>query len=272
MIQIKQNTQVRWNRLARFKPRFQVAFETEAYLVRTAETTADLLSCFKLRHQVFVNEFRDLPGDGLDFDRYDFSFDHLMIIDKGSRELVGTYRLNSHKDLLSSYTAQEFDLSEIVQMNEVTLELGRACIRKDHRKGSSLRLLWRGVSEYMKLCGAEVLVGCSSLKMNQVRDAALVMTYLQRKGSVSGSLSLPVMRSYKLQDFEVWSFYFKSAWTEEHEDEAAEKIPALLRTYLALGARVGWEPAYDPEFDCIDLVTVLRKKDLGLFVRSTPKV
>lgn len=265
MLHIKQNTQVRWNRLARFKPQFRVFFETETYLVRTAESSSDLLSCFKLRHHVFVNEFRDLPGQGLDFDRYDFSFDHLMILEKSTGALVGTYRMNAGHRLLNSYTAQEFDLTEVSQMNEVTLELGRACIRKDHRKGSSLRLLWRGVAEYMKISGAEILVGCSSLKMNQVRDAALVMTYLQKKGSVSDSLSLPAKAGYKMRDFEVWSFYFKSAWTDEHEAEAAEKIPALLRTYLALGARVGWEPAYDPEFDCIDLVTVLRKCDLSRF-------
>jgi hypothetical protein len=37
------------------------------------------------------------------------------------------------------------------------------------------------MDKVMKLSRAKILVGCSSLKMNQVRDAVLVMTYLQKK-------------------------------------------------------------------------------------------
>jgi putative hemolysin len=43
------------------------------------------------------------------------------------------------------------------------------------------------------------------------------------------------------------------------------KVPKLLKTYLAIGARIGGPPAWDREFGTIDFLTLL---DLKLISQS----
>lgn len=49
------------------------------------------------------------------------------------------------------YTSDEFDLSGLPDelLNE-SIELGRACIAKEHRNSRVLYLLWKGIAEFMK--------------------------------------------------------------------------------------------------------------------------
>jgi putative hemolysin len=41
------------------------------------------------------------------------------------------------------------------------------------------------------------------------------------------------------------------------EKKAAKLIPSLLSTYLAIGAQICGEPAYDREFKCMDYLTII---------------
>ena len=43
------------------------------------------------------------------------------------------------------------------------IELGRACVHRDHRTSEVLYLLWRGIAQYAIHHGGRYLIGCSSL-------------------------------------------------------------------------------------------------------------
>jgi putative hemolysin len=43
------------------------------------------------------------------------------------------------------------------------LELGRACVQREHRDSMVLMLLWKGIFRYACETGTRYLVGCSSL-------------------------------------------------------------------------------------------------------------
>ena len=107
--QIRNETTLRWHRVNRFKPQIRLSFEVGNYLVKTAETIEELRHSFKLRNEVFNIEFRGIDCH-LDVDRFDSLFDHLIIIDKQTMEIVGTYRLKCFDQMKNSYTALEFDL------------------------------------------------------------------------------------------------------------------------------------------------------------------
>jgi putative hemolysin len=233
------------------------------YVVKTAESSRELIESFRLRHEVFNQEFQGLKSPGLDFDRYDYFFDHLIIVHKESSKIIGTYRLNCSAFSRESYTATEFDLSMLRLQPGPQLELGRACIHKDYRKGSVISLLWRGIAEYMKLSGSSLLFGCSSLKINDCREAALVYKYLLDQGSVTFEIPCQPTRKYQMKDFDAWYAFFRRGLSEKQQQEAQELIPSLLRSYLKLGAQVVGEPAYDAEFDCVDLLTVVKKENLS---------
>ncbi|KYG61828.1 hypothetical protein AZI85_06315 [Bdellovibrio bacteriovorus] len=267
--QLKQTTQLRWNRVHKFKAKINMNIEVGSYVIKTAETPEELIESFRLRHEVFNQEFRGMTGAGLDFDKFDYYFDHLIIVHKELKKIIGTYRVNCSKFSKESYTALEFELQKFFSENEGPfLELGRACIHKDYRKGSIISLLWRGIAEYMNLSEAKVLFGCSSLKINSPREAALTQKYLVDQGLVSNKYPCKPTKKFTMQDFRNWYEYFDKGLTEEQSAEAQELIPSLLKSYLKLGAQVACEPAFDENFDCIDLLTVLRKEDLAQSLAS----
>jgi putative hemolysin len=243
-----------------------VQLEFGPYLIKTAETQHELIESFKLRYEVFHQEFRNVDDVGLDLDKYDHSFDHLIIQHKESQKIIGTYRLSLIKKVAASYTAGEFDIRDLVGSKENFLELGRACIHKDFRKGAIVLLLWRGIAEYMNKSGATALFGCSSLKISRTRDAALVYKYLQEQNHTSEEFKASPKGSYIMRDFDIWYMYFGNSLTYYQVEEAAELVPSLLRSYLKLGAKIICEPAYDEEFFCVDLLTVLKKADLSNFL------
>lgn len=261
--QIKNSTQLRWNRVHKFKSKIQLNIQVGPYLIKTAETPAELIESFRLRHEVFNQEFRELDGSGLDFDKFDYHFDHLIIVHRDSNKIIGTYRLNCSTFSKESYTALEFDLSLLNAQKGPFLELGRACIHKDFRKGSVISLLWRGIAEYMNLCGANILFGCSSLKINNPREAALVFRRLITQNLVTHDYGCRPTKKFSMPNFDPWYSYFRQELSDTHVQEADELIPSLLKSYLKLGAKVASEPAFDADFDCIDLLTILRREHLA---------
>jgi putative hemolysin len=260
---LKNSAQLRLKRVHKFKAKIEMFIEMGPYIVKTAQSPKELIESFKLRHEVFNQEFREIEGPGLDFDRYDYFFDHLIIIHKESNAIIGTYRLNCSKFSKESYTALEFDLQFLKKFHEPYLELGRACIKKEYRKGAVISLLWRGIAEYMKLSGSNILFGCSSLKINNARDAALVYKYLFDQKHVFSEYTSSPTKNFKFDNFESWFFFYRNGLNELQIEEAEQLVPSLLKSYLKLGAKIAAIPAFDKDFDCVDLLTVLKKDDLS---------
>lgn len=261
--QIKHQTQLRWNRVHKFSAKIKLNIEMGPYLIKTAESFSELVESFKLRHEVFNNEFCGETGSGLDYDRYDYYFDHLIIIHKESQKIIGTYRLNCSKFSSKSYAVCEFDLSLLRLNRGPHLELGRACIHSAYRKGAVISLLWRGIAEYMKISESTLLFGCSSLKIDNPREAALVYNHLCNQGHLTIDYFCRPTKKYQMEKLDVWHAYFKENFNEVHRTEAESLIPSLLKSYLKLGAKIACEPAFDKDFDCIDFLTILKKEDLS---------
>lgn len=261
--QMKHSAQLKWNRVSKFKAKVAIYIELGPYIVKTAETSEELLESFKLRDQVFNREFRGISGSGLDLDRFDCHFDHLIIVHRELKKIVGTYRLSCSSFSKESYTGLEFNLSMLALHQGPFLELGRACIHKDFRKGSVISLLWRGIAEYMNLSGAAIIYGCSSLKINNARDAALVYQHLQDQGLVTHEYLCRPTKSFTMAGLDLCVSKFRSGLDERQSEEAEGLIPPLLKSYLKLGAKVACEPAFDQDFDCIDLLTILQKSELS---------
>lgn len=261
--QFKQLTQLRFQGVYRFKPKIRFELEVPQYLIKTAETKEELLECFKLRHAVFFEEFQESNKSGLDFDRFDYYFDHLIIVHKESKRIIGTYRLSCSTFSSESYTALEFDLSLLKLQKGPTLELGRACIQKEYRKGSVISLLWRGIAEYMNLSDSSLLFGCSSLKINDASKAALVFRYLELQKKVNLEFLCKPQKEFRFENFDSWYALYSKNFTQEDTSTAESLIPPLVKSYLKLGASIACEPAFDSDFDCIDLLTVLRKENLA---------
>jgi putative hemolysin len=150
--------------------RARVHAEVGQYRLRMAETVEDRDAACRLRFKVFNIELGEglerSYETGLDSDEFDLFCEHLLVEDKVSRHIVGTYRMQSGVSAarnLGYYSEQEFNLAPYEPLRAGILELGRASIDRDHRTPEVLTLLWRGIAQYATDMGLRTLIGCSSL-------------------------------------------------------------------------------------------------------------
>jgi len=227
------------------------AAETGQYRVRFAETREDRESAFRLRFLVFNVELGEGPDsayrDGYECDEFDEVCDHLLVEHLRTRQIVGTYRLQTGSVAarnLGYYSAQEFDFAPYEGLRGKLVELGRACIHRDHRSFEVLTLLWRGIAAYAEQRNARYLVGCSSLTSQSPSEGAAVYAQLQ------DFLAEPSLQTVPLP---VYQFPLdRHTWLP-----SPARPPKLLRAYLSIGARICAAPAIDRAFKTIDFLTLL---------------
>jgi len=193
----------------------------------------------------------------MDIDEYDIDSDHLIIIDKKSNEVVGTFRLRSSRFVDRFYSESEFEMQEFKDIPGEKLELGRACIDPQYRKGTVISLIWRGIAEYLNKTASDILFGCSSVHVTHEEFTAFRI-FLEKEGVLSDQYSVRPKESF---DARKYGFSTTTKLAPEVVD-SEPKIPPLFAFYLRAGATFSPWVAFDQAFDCIDFFTVLKIKDL----------
>ncbi|MDQ8187480.1 GNAT family N-acyltransferase [Pelagicoccus sp. SDUM812002] len=242
--------------------RFIPPSPTSAYKVRISDSDTDVSQAQRLRYRVFNVELgeglAESEATGKDADPFDVVCDHLLIEHVVSGQIIGTYRLQTGASALANigyYSEQEFDFSPFECIRSQTIELGRACIAKEHRNMVVLGLLWKGIAQYAKLCEARYLIGCSSITSTDPVEGQAAFWKLSRY------LVAPKFMTKATARFDC-----RVAGADESEIIALSRavdIPRLMRAYLTLGARICGEPALDREFKTIDFLTLLDLRSLG---------
>jgi putative hemolysin len=222
-----------------------------SYRLRLATTPEDLHAAQRLRFEVFNLEL----GEGLaashalgrDEDAYDAYCDHLLVEQEDTGEVVGTYRLQTGQLAaahLGYYSEQEFDFAPYEPLRCEMVELGRACVHRDHRHLGVLGLLWRGIVIYALDRQARYLIGCSSLTSQDPAIGAATHAYFVEKDFLAD----PQLCTVPTPAFECPLGLIA---------ETCPPPPKLLRTYLSIGAKICGPPAIDREFGTIDFLTLL---------------
>jgi len=214
----------------------------------------------RLRFKVFNIELREgLESSyqtGMDQDQFDLFCDHLIVEDRSRRTTVGTYRMQSGNVAARKfgyYSEQEFDFSPYETIRGQVLELGRASIDRDHRTSEVLTLLWRGIALYARFYHLRYLIGCSSLNSRNPAEGWSMHCQLEP------FLAPETLRTSPTRPYEL-------PQTTDVPDQV--KIPKLLKTYIAVGARICGAPAWDREFGTIDFLTLLDLVQLSPAARN----
>lgn len=238
-----------------------VEIELGRYRVRLAENLAEREAACRLRFKVFNIELGEgLESSyqtGLDQDEFDLFCDHLIVEDRSAREIVGTYRMQTGQtaaNQLGYYSAQEFDFAPFENIRSQVLELGRASIDREHRTSEVLTLLWRAIARYSQALKLRYLIGCSSLNSRDPQLGWAMYRELIPFLVASPFRTLP-MRAYALPSPSGAALEFP-------------KVPKLLKTYIAVGARICGAPAWDREFGTIDFLTLLDLEQLTTAARN----
>ena len=228
------------------KPAFQIVW---------ASTPGEVKEAQRLRYKVFADEMgASLPSnaEGLDVDEFDSYCDHLLIRDQDSLKVVGTYRvLPPHKALEIGrlYSDSEFDLSRIDHLRPKLVELGRSCVHQDYRSGSVIMALWSGLAQYMQKNGYEIMLGCASIPMADGGHFA---------ASLYNSLG-----NDQMAPTEFHAFPRLPLPLEKLNGGLNVQPPPLIKGYLKLGAKICSAPAWDPDFNTADLLTMLRLSEIN---------
>ncbi len=229
------------------------------YRAQLATTKAELKAAFQLRFRVFNLEL----GEGLetsyrtgeDTDEFDRVCNHIIVTDERDGQVIGTYRLQTGASAarrLGYYSEREFDFSPYRILRDEMVELGRACIHPDHRKYEVLMLLWKATVHYAVDHKARYMIGCSSLTSQETAYGSAV--YSRLKASL-------VSEPLRTVPTPACSF-------DLEESDVDARPPTLLRTYLALGAKICGPPAFDREFKTIDFLTLMDLNNLTPAIRN----
>lgn len=211
----------------------------------------------RLRYQVFSQEYGSDLGartPGLDADAFDNSCDHLIVTDLDSGQLVATTRILHQADIAGVngfYSAGEFDLGALQTLPGTIAELGRTCVHPDYRNGATISLLWSAVAAYLVERGVDYMIGCASISMS---DGGLkawrIARHLQNQYLADPAYLVTPLRALP-------------HLTQARDSNRPVEVPALIRAYMRLGARVCGEPCWDPEFRCADLLVLLEVSKLA---------
>lgn len=236
------------------------------YEVRLAETSAEAASALRLRHLVFNVELGgvpDAPG-AIEFDEFDLRCRHLIVVCRNTGRTVGTYRLSTAETADAEtgfYSSGEFGTEALPrEVLEKGIEIGRACIDKDHRNTKVLFLLWKGLLQFLTASRKQFFFGCCSMFTRDERAGAVAYRKLEAAGLLSTRYHVSPRRDPVCLD--------------SAKGASVVELPSLFEMYLRLGAEVCGPPMVDKEFGTIDFFVVfdierITERYRRMFARQT---
>jgi putative hemolysin len=231
--------------------------EESRYRVEVARSTQEIEAALRLRFEVFNLELGEgldaSAATGMDRDQFDAQCVHLLLKDRDSGEVVGTYRLQDQEMAASGagwYCDQEYVLEQLpAEVRAQSIELGRACIHRDHRHSKALFALWRGIYGLLFASGRRYLFGCCSLTSRDPRDGLICATWLERRGFMH-----PQYRLSARPDYLCTGAPAAAAEVERFS------LPQLFGSYLRYGVQAASEPALDRAFGTVDFLVLFDQR------------
>jgi len=234
------------------------------YRARWATTAADTEAAMRLRHLCFMvaggGQSRD---DGLDRDDFDARCRHLLIEEREGDHLAGCCRLmhlSGGSEIGASYSAQYYELSGLSGFAGPMLELGRFCIRPGLNDPDILRVAWAALTRAVDATGVELIFGCSSFAGTET-DRYLDAFGLLSDRHVAPRRWLPRVKAPRVFRF---AETLRRAHHQTDRKSGLQRMPPLLRSYLAMGGWVSDHAVVDTDLNTLHVFT-------GLEIRAIPE-
>lgn len=187
----------------------------------------------------------------VDKDQFDDICLHLVVKDSLTNNIVGYSRILT-SDLISTtdgfYSASEFDIHRIIKPNQRYMEIGRTCVDPNYRSGAVIALIWAKIGQFIKQNKIDYLMGCASISMRDGGASAIAVVNYLRENHFTDE-DLRVTPNNPLPQFDI-------------NIDGKKHLPALLKTYLRMGAKVCGEAFIDRDFNVADVVVLLETKDI----------
>lgn len=210
---------------------------------RLSTTPEDLTRALALRLQAFPSP-RSSDRDALDDQGA-----QLLVERSDTGELAACLRLvtfGAGADLSGSYSARFYDLSPFASAEGPIVEIGRFCQKPGLSDPSILRVAWTALARHVLTTGTRMFIGCSSFRGADPARHGAALAALRARHLFAPELQ-PLRRTAEVFDF--------AAADLPAPDPRG--IPALLRSYLAIGGQVSDHAVIDRELDTLHVFTAL---------------
>lgn len=233
--------------------------------VKLAQEKEEIQQALKLRYEVFKLEMsgnaKIQESSELDSDIYDKFCDHLIVIDKTTHKIVGTYRL-----LLSSkvnkkigfYSEKIFDIHNIKRLanDYQALELGRSCIHRDYRSRPVINLLWNGIAKYIKDYNVRYLFGSVRLLTSDPIEVSRIFKFIKKRFYAPLKFRVYPKAKNKFNGL-------KKNIEIRNPREIFHYLPPLVKGYLRLGVLVCGEPAINLDLSSVVIFILLDVQNMS---------
>lgn len=217
-------------------------------VVTLAQGAQDVARAQALRHQAFHGAQAASPDDVRDADGFDRDASHVLVSDQTSGQLLCCFRLKLFEGttLGASYGAQFYDLTRLAAFPGRMLEMGRFCLAPGCHDPDVLRLAWAAITRIVDAEGAGLLFGCSSFAgADPVRHGAALGALVAHVAPLHWRPERRAPETVSLSDH-----------AGPHDPRAAlAATPALLRTYLGMGAWVSDHAVIDRAMNTLHVLT-----------------
>jgi putative hemolysin len=221
-------------------------------------------------------------GRRLDVDRYDAWYEHIVLWDAATCEVVGAYRLVRVSEVLSErglaglYTASLFDFDRrLTPLLRQGVELGRSFVAPKHWGSRSLDWLWYGIGAWLRRHpDVRYLFGPVSISaaLPEAARGQLVSYYRRHHGCDAGLARSrrPYEPAAVVPDLEALDSECAFRVLKANLDQLGARVPTLYKQYTELcepgGARFlafGTDPEFAGAVDgliLVDLTTLKQRK------------
>ncbi|HEX9443812.1 MAG TPA: GNAT family N-acyltransferase [Candidatus Binatia bacterium] len=227
---------------------FEIKITREPEEIRAAQ---------KLRFEVFNLELKkgleSSYGRGLDVDDFDPICDHLIVRERKSGRVVGTYRLllgSEARSHFGFYSEREFNLEKIKKLDGELLELGRSCAHKDYRDRALIHLMWQHIAEFVKRRQVRYMFGCASFPTTHPEEVAQLIALVKQKYYAPEKFRVEPLPELRIEGLE------ENPAIDDPEG-LFHRLPSLIKGYLRVGAELCGPPALDLEFGTTDLFLLM---------------
>jgi len=237
-----------------------VLAEKDQFLIKIADSDKEIEMAQRLRFEVFILEQGKTQAavqqEQIDKDEFDEYCLHLIVVEKKSGLIVGTYRM--HPGVVAStgigfYSSREYNIDGLDKIAANTIEVGRSCVSPEYRSGAVVALLWAGIAEVLKRSKLRYLLGCVSLETTEPAVGWALYEHFKERNNLCNVLQATPTEKFTLPppDAERMQELLNNRRTLLH------LIPPLFKGYLRLGVGICGAPALDKDFSSIDFLVLL---------------
>lgn len=223
--------------------------ERGRYAARVAETPEETAAVLALRARAF-------RAGADDADAQDADCLHLMVGPRDGGAPVAACRiriLGSGAEFGLSYAARYYRVAGIGGVTRPMAEIGRFCVASGVEDPDVIRLLWAALT--LRLggsgqdgAGVAWLFGCTSFPGADPARHHAALSLLGARHALPERWRVEAATGMAVP---------LGTLPPGDEDAARAGLPPLLRSYLAMGARVGAEAVIDRDLDTIHVFTLL---------------